>query len=89
MPSCALAASVFISDEMEARPLVSAEGMIGVISPLGVATATDTSAWWCLRSEHATAAGTDGTACVRSVAGVLFAHPACATTPGGGAHTAG
>ena len=57
LPSCALAARVFISDEMAPRPLRSADGMIGVIKPLGVATATEMSAWWYLRTKPTSGRG--------------------------------
>ena len=45
LPSRALVASDLVSAEMEASPLAPAFLMIGVISPVGVATATQISAF--------------------------------------------
>ncbi len=45
LPSRALAARDLVSVEMEARPLEPTSLIIGVMSPLGVATATQMSAF--------------------------------------------
>lgn len=45
LPSRALAASALVSDEMAARPLPPASLMMGVMRPVGVATATQMSAF--------------------------------------------
>jgi hypothetical protein len=43
LPSRALAASALVSAEMDARPLEPTSLMMGVMRPLGVATATQMS----------------------------------------------
>jgi hypothetical protein len=44
LPSRAFLARAFVSVEMAARPLEVASRTMGVMSPVGVATATETSA---------------------------------------------
>lgn len=50
LPSRALAASALVSDEMAARPFAPASLMMGVMRPVGVATAMQMSAFLYLRS---------------------------------------
>ena len=45
LPSRAFFAKPFASAEMEAKPLAPASLMMGVINPVGVATATEMSAF--------------------------------------------
>lgn len=52
LPSRAFVASDLVSAEMEPRPLWPASLMIGVIRPVGVATATEMSAFLYLLSER-------------------------------------
>lgn len=48
LPSRPLIASDFVSDDIEARPNAPQFGMMGVINPVGVATAIEISCWWYL-----------------------------------------
>ena len=52
MPSRAFLAKALASDEMETRPLDPTSLIIGVIRPVGVATAIDMSAFLYLSSAH-------------------------------------
>lgn len=57
LPSRALAARALVCEETVARPLAPTSVTMGVMRPLGVATAIEMSCVWYLRAQRSSALG--------------------------------